>query len=192
MISKISTSILSFQIVVCLARYPKFQMIPLRGNLDTRIRKLETTAMDAIVVAAAGVRRIGCEDRISQYIPPETILPAIGQGALGIESRIDDWKTGEIIDFLNSPDSATAITAERLFLRRLEGGCQVPIAALGEIKGDLLILSGIVGSVDGKILLKETVEGSSDNPLDVGEELAEKLLTRGAGEVLRSILPTTH
>ena len=172
--------------------FPDFHMIPLRGNLDTRMKKIETDGLDGIIVAAAGVRRLGLEERISEYIPPETLLPAIGQGALGIESRVDDYSIDKILDFLNSMDSEKAITAERLFLKKLEGGCQVPIAALGKVQGEILTIHGVVGSVDGKVLLRDSVSGRSDCPADLGERLAERLLARGAGDLLRSILPTTH
>ena len=189
--SRIGTSSLRRQSQL-LGLFPEFQMVPLRGNLDTRIRKLETSSLDAIIVAAAGVKRMGWEDRVSEYILPEIILPAIGQGALGIESRVDDEKTNQVIDFLNYPDSETAITAERQFLKRLEGGCQVPIAALGEIENGVLTLCGFVGSIDGKVLLRDTVEGDTDDPVPLGEKLAERLLAKGAGDVLREVLPAAY
>ncbi|MFH1626446.1 MAG: hydroxymethylbilane synthase [Pseudomonadota bacterium] len=166
-----------------------FEVVALRGNLDTRLRKLQTNALDAVVVAAAGIKRMGLQHRVSEYISPEVILPAIGQGALGIESRIDDDGINEMIDFLNSPDSSAAITAERAFLKKLEGGCQVPIAALGQVNTGGLTLCGIVSSIDGRRLLKDKVEGSLDNPVTLGEELAHKLLAKGAGEILREIQP---
>ena len=169
-----------------------FQVVDIRGNLDTRLKKLKTIPLDAIIVAAAGLKRMGWKDRISDYISPDIMLPAIGQGALGIETRVDDDRSNEIVDFLNSPDSETTIIAERAFLRRLEGGCQVPIAALAEINNRVLTLSGVVGSIDGRIILRDCVEGNSDNPVILGEQLAEKLLDKGAGEILRDIHPATH
>lgn len=169
-----------------------FHVVALRGNLDTRLKKLKTHPLNAIIVAAAGLKRMGWEDRISEYIPPEVMLPAIGQGALGIETRVDEDRSNNIVDFLNSPDSETTITAERTFLRRLEGGCQVPIAALAEINDGVLTLCGIVGSIDGRVILRDSVEGNPDNPVILGEKLAEKLLAKGAGEVLREIHPAAY
>lgn len=169
-----------------------FRMVALRGNLDTRLKKLGTATLDAIIVAAAGVKRMGWEDRVSEYISPEILLPAVGQGALGIESRMDDERTNEIAGFLNSADSEIAIIAERQFLRKLGGSCRIPIAALGEVTDGGLTLCGMVGSVDGKILLRDNVEGSSDNPVILGEKLAERLLTKGAGEILKESLPTAY
>jgi hydroxymethylbilane synthase len=189
--SRIGTSSLRRQSQL-LHIYESFQVVALRGNLDTRLRKLETTPLDAIIVAAAGLKRMGWEDRISQYIPTEVMMPAIGQGALGIESRVDDERINKIVDFLNSSDSEAAVTAERQFLRKLEGGCQVPIAALGRVSEGVLTLCGMVGSIDGKILLRDEVEGSPHNGVVLGERLAERLLARGAGEILREIFPATH
>jgi len=189
--SRIGTSSLRRQSQI-LSIYPDFQIMPLRGNLDTRLRKLETTPLDGIIVAAAGIKRMRWEDRISEYISPAIMLPAIGQGALGIETRVNDDKTNHIINFMKCPDSETAITAERHFLRKLEGGCQVPIAALGKVNNGVLTLHGVVGSIDGKSLIRANVEGGSDNPGILGEKLAERLLSRGAGEILREILPTSH
>jgi hydroxymethylbilane synthase len=189
--SRIGTSSLRRQAQL-LNLYPGFQMIPLRGNLDTRLKKLMTSSLDAIVVAGAGVKRLDLECRISEYISPDIMLPAIGQGALGIESRIDDNRINEIVSFLNSTDSEIAITAERQFLERLGGGCQVPIAALGEIYNGVLSLSGIVSSIDGKILLRDSIQGSPDNPTVLGERLAQRLLDKGAAEILREIYPTAY
>jgi len=169
-----------------------FNVVALRGNLDTRLNKLKAGDLDAIIVAAAGVKRMGWENSISDYIPPEILMPAIGQGALGIESRVDDKRANEIIGFLNSPESETVITAERQFLRRLDGGCQVPMAALGEIAKGVLTLRGIVGSIDGKVLLRDSVRGGLDDPVGLGERLAERLLARGAREILTDIFPTAH
>ena len=112
---------------------PQWKIIPLRGNLDTRIRKLKAEGLDAVILAAAGVRRMGLEDHITEYLSPEVMLPAVGQGALGIECR-QEGAVNELIAFLNHPDSAMAVEGERTFLQRLEGGCQVPIAAYGTVR----------------------------------------------------------
>ncbi len=164
-----------------------FQMIPLRGNLDTRIRKLKTENLDGIVVALAGLKRLGLEMNVTEILPPEISLPAIGQGALGIESRIGDMEIEEKIRFLNDPDSSIAITAERSFLKRLGGGCQVPIAAFGRIENSVLKLDGMVGSLEGRRLVRDQVEGPADQGESIGTGLAEILLKNGAEEILREV-----
>jgi len=129
---------------------PDLLITSLRGNLDTRLRKVEEGRYDAIILAAAGMKRLGWEDRISEFIPADILLPAIGQGALGIECRADDKQVIDLISFLDHHDTSVAVRAERAFLARLEGGCQVPIAAYGEVDGNMLRLRGLVGSLDGK------------------------------------------
>jgi hydroxymethylbilane synthase len=163
---------------------PQWKIIPLRGNLDTRIRKLDTEGLDAVILAAAGVRRMGLEDRVTEYLPPDVMLPAVGQGALGIECR-QEGAVNELISFLNDPASAMAVEGERAFLRRLEGGCQVPIAAYGEIRGGGLLLKGMVASVDGSRFFRAEAEG--DDPKAIGRRLAEDLLTQGADRVLQEV-----
>ena len=164
-----------------------FEMIPLRGNLDTRLRKLDTQGLDGIVLALAGVKRMGLEKRITEILPVEVSLPAIGQGALGIETRTDDPPVEEWIQFLNDPESALAVKSERAFLKRLEGGCQVPIAAYGRNSGSTLQIDGMVGSVDGKRIIRHQVEGPAENAESLGVELAEILLSRGAREILDEV-----
>jgi hydroxymethylbilane synthase len=163
---------------------PQWEIIPLRGNLDTRIRKLKTEGLDAVILAAAGVRRMGLEDRVTEYLPPEVMLPAVGQGALGIEC-LQEGAVNELIAFLNHAASAMAVEGERALLRRLEGGCQVPIAAYGEIRAGGLFLKGMVASVDGSRFFRSEAQG--DDPKAVGEQLAEDLLTQGADRVLQEI-----
>lgn len=163
---------------------PQWKIIPLRGNLNTRIRKLKTEDLNAVIVAAAGVHRMGLEDRVTEYLPPEVMLPAVGQGALGIECR-QEGVVNEFIVFLNHPDSAMAVEGERAFLRRLEGGCQVPIAAYGEIRGGKLHLQGMVAHLEGSRFFRAEAQG--DDPKAVGERLAEDLLAKGADKVLREI-----
>jgi hydroxymethylbilane synthase len=163
---------------------PQWKIIPLRGNLDTRIRKLKTEDLDAVILAAAGVRRMGLEDRVTEYLPPDVMLPAVGQGALGIEC-LQEGAVNELIAFLNHPDSAMAVEGERAFLRRLEGGCQVPIAAYGEIRAGELLLRGMVAHLDGSRFFRAEAQG--DDPETVGERLAEDLLAQGADKVLQEI-----
>jgi hydroxymethylbilane synthase len=167
-----------------LAINASWSVIPLRGNLDTRIRQLEETGLDAIILAAAGVRRLGWEGRVSEYLPPETMLPAVGQGALGIECR-EAGEVNEAIAFLRHTESTMAVDGERALLRGLGGGCQVPIGALGEVRGGILFLQGMVANLDGSRVFRAAVQG--DDPKEVGERLAADLLALGAEEVLQEI-----
>ena len=164
-----------------------FELIPLRGNLDTRLKKLRTLNLDAIVLALAGVKRLGFEEKITEIIPPEVSLPAIGQGALGIETRTADQEVERQIRFLNDRDSSIAISAERAFLGKLEGGCQVPIAAFARIVGTTLQVDGLVGTTDGRRLIRHHVEGPVERPESLGVELAEILLAEGAKEILNEV-----
>ncbi|MDH4161633.1 MAG: hydroxymethylbilane synthase [Nitrospirota bacterium] len=166
---------------------PDFVIEQLRGNVDTRLRKLKEGQYDAIILAAAGVRRLGLADNVTEYIDPEISLPAIGQGALGIECRVDDRELNDMISFFNHSDTRVCVTGERALLRRLEGGCQVPIACYGRIKNNNLSLEGLVASVDGKRIIKETIEGAQADAEKLGVTLAENLLKRGADVILREV-----
>ncbi len=163
------------------------ELIPLRGNLDTRLKKLKTMNLDGIVLALAGVRRLGLEERVTEIISPDISLPAIGQGALGIEIRMDDKEVEGQIRFLNDRDSSIAVTAERAFLKKLEGGCQVPLAAYARPAGKILHVDGLVGSIDGKTLIRHHVEGPTENAEWLGVKLAEILLSKGAKEILDEV-----
>ncbi|MBW2645966.1 MAG: hydroxymethylbilane synthase [Deltaproteobacteria bacterium] len=166
---------------------PDIRLESLRGNLDTRIRKLETENLDAIILAAAGVKRLGMEDRITEYLTEDIMLPAIGQGALGIEIREDDDFIREIVGGLNHPESKTVVFGERAFLNRLEGGCQVPIAAFGKINGSMFELTGLVAEVDGSKVIRQSITGPPEESEALGVTLAERLLDAGAGEILAKI-----
>ncbi|OGP35228.1 MAG: hydroxymethylbilane synthase [Deltaproteobacteria bacterium GWC2_65_14] len=166
---------------------PDLRIESLRGNLDTRIRKMEEGLFDAVILAAAGIRRLGWEAKITQYLPPELSLPAIGQGALGIEIRTDDLETREAVSFLNHRDTAYAVRAERGFLKRLEGGCQVPIASFGRTDGEAIVLEGLVGRPDGSQILRAGARGTVADPEGLGVSLAEELLRRGAKEILDEV-----
>ncbi len=166
---------------------PDFKIQQLRGNVDTRLRKLKEGQFDAIILAAAGVRRLGLAENVSEYLDPAISLPAIGQGALGIECRVDDRELNDLIAFFNHQDTRTCVTGERALLRRLEGGCQVPIACYGQMMNGKLHLIGLVGSVDGKRIIKETIEGEADKAEKLGVTLAEKLLSKGADVILREV-----
>jgi hydroxymethylbilane synthase len=166
---------------------PDFKIAQLRGNVDTRLRKLKEGLFDAIILAAAGVRRLGLAENVSEYIDPSISLPAIGQGALGIECRVDDRELNDLIAFFNHQDTRTCVTGERALLRRLEGGCQVPIACYGQMMNGKLHLIGLVGSVDGKRIIKDTIEGEAEKAEKLGVTLAEKLLKQGADVILREV-----
>ena len=178
---------------------PDLDIVQLRGNLDTRLRKLDEGQFDAIILAAAGVKRLGLQNRITEILPFEVSLPAIGQGAIGIECRADDEIINKIVNALNHKETSIAVRAERAFLRKLEGGCQVPIAAYARIehraegkeqraqKDSLLVMDGLVGSVDGKRLVSGHIEGRPEDYDSLGLRLAEDLLSRGAHEILAEV-----
>ncbi len=163
---------------------PDLQMVDIRGNLNTRLRKFKEQELDAIVLAYAGIKRLGFEDMISQYIPYEICLPAVGQGSLGIEVRANDVAIRELIAAVDHEPSRTAIKAERAFLKRLEGGCQVPIGALGRVENGTLQLEGIVAGLDGTNAVRHAVTGPADEAAGLGNRLAKILLDQGAGDIL--------
>ncbi|MBI3593252.1 MAG: hydroxymethylbilane synthase [Nitrospirae bacterium] len=166
---------------------PDLKIEQLRGNLNTRLRKLDEGQFDAIILAVAGVKRLGWEDRITEIIQPEISLPAIGQGAVGIECRIDDESINKLIAPLNHPETSICVRAERALLKRLEGGCQVPIAAHARLIGSKLLIDGLVGSVSGDRIIKDRLEGGPDNAESLGIKLAESLLSMGAKEILDKV-----
>lgn len=166
---------------------PDVEVLDLRGNLNTRLAKLDEGRYDAIVLAAAGVLRLGWADRIASYLDPEQWLPAVGQGALGVVARAGDAEVATRLAPLNHAPTAAATTAERALLRALEGGCQIPIGALGTVDGDRLRLDGLVADVDGGTLLRASHWGDAGDAAALGRELAAHLLEMGAGEVLARI-----
>jgi hydroxymethylbilane synthase len=165
---------------------PDLKIAQLRGNLGTRINKLDEGQFDAIILAAAGVKRLGWADRITEILSPETSLPAIGQGAIGIECRIAD-DINDLIAPLNDSETSVCVRAERAFLRKLEGGCQVPIAAYARIESQVLTMEGLVGNLAGDIIIKERIEGRPADAESLGLALAEKLLSRGAKKILDEV-----
>ena len=179
---------------------PDLKIEQLRGNLDTRLRKLDEGRFDAIILAAAGVKRLGLEKRITEILPFEVSLPAIGQGAVGIECRIDDEFINKVIAPLNHLETAVCVKAERAFLKKLEGGCQVPIAAYARIgqrarsagqKTNIypssLVLDGLVGSITGDRIIKGHIEGKTEDAEQLGVALAEDVLSQGAKEILDEV-----
>jgi hydroxymethylbilane synthase len=167
---------------------PSYQVEDLRGNLDTRLRKLSEGLFQAVILAAAGVHRLGFSDKIAEYLSCERFLPAVGQGALGVEVRQDDTETGNLIKEINHPATAAGVRAERAFLARLEGGCQIPIGAIGCVDEDnRLVLSGMVSSLDGVNFLREKTEGEVSDAQILGRQLGETLIKQGAGDILAQI-----
>jgi len=167
--------------------YPKLVFKDIRGNVLTRLEKLDSGEFDCIILAAAGLKRLGFESRIHQLIPSEISLHAVGQGALGIECKKNDHKILKIIDVLNHEGTRNRCLAERSFLRELEGGCQVPIGVNSEIKNDQIYLTGMVASIDGERLIKDYSEGSINEAEEIGKVLAHKLRNKGADEILNEI-----
>lgn len=166
---------------------PDIVILPLRGNLDTRIKKLETENMDAIILAAAGVKRLGFESRITEYLDENVMLPAVGQGALCLETRENDSEIGPMVSCLDHRESRLVVMGERAFLNRLEGGCQVPIAAHGKIVDNTFTLCGLVAGIDGKIMIRETLSGPETASERIGIELADRLLSMGAKDILEKL-----
>ncbi len=184
--ARIGTSSLRRQAQL-LRRRPDFHISMLRGNLDTRLRKVREGEFDAIVLAAAGLRRMGWVDQVTEYLAPEVSLPAIGQGALAIEGRTSDSFVRDLLQPLDDPPTRTAVTAERALLDRLEGGCQVPIGAHATITGDRLALDALIASVDGRRVVRDRIEGPVSDARDLGLQLAERLLSQGGDEILKEI-----
>lgn len=164
---------------------PDLLLLPIRGNIDTRLKKLDRGEVDALILAVAGLRRLGWESRVSEYLSPEICLSAVAQGALGLESRDGDPVIDEIA-FLHNHPTAVEVLAERGFLRRLGGGCQIPVGARAWVDGGRIRLMGVVADSDGRKLFRGEVSGVSQEAEGLGQELAERLLEEGADEVLVS------
>jgi hydroxymethylbilane synthase len=171
---------------------PDINVVELRGNVPTRIEKFLDSDWDAIILARAGVERLGLGKNISSFINKNEILPAVGQGALGIEIREPDKDTAGILKTVHDQETLYAVLAERSLLRTLEGGCQVPIGTYSEIKGDQLYLKAYVGSVNGKIAYRDNISGKKEEAEKLGIELANKLLSAGAKEILDEIFKTAR
>jgi hydroxymethylbilane synthase len=163
---------------------PDLQIKDLRGNVDTRLRKLDAGEFDAVILASAGLRRLGFEARISAAIEADEMLPAVSQGALGVETRADDARTNSLVSRLNHTPTRAAVLAERALLRSLGGGCQVPIAAHATLEGKRLRLDGLVASLDGVEVIRDSFEGDATEAAAVGEALAARMLERGAAMIL--------
>ena len=167
-----------------------FHIQMLRGNLDTRLRKVREGAYDAVVLAAAGLRRMGWTEEVTEFLSAHISLPAIGQGALGIEGRREDGMVKKLVAKLEHRQTRIGVNAERAFLARLEGGCQVPIAGHAVVQDDQLTLDGLIASVDGQRYVRETLSGSTDDSERIGVELADRLLAAGGRPILQEIYGT--
>ena len=167
---------------------PGIVLKDLRGNVGTRLRKLDEGEYDAIMLAAAGIIRLGLKERITQLIPESVLLPAIGQGAIGIECRAGDTEVHELIAPLNDRDTSLCVETERAFSRRLFGGCQLPIAGQASITGNQINLIGLVARTDGTEVIKSELSGDLTERDEIGTTLAETLLERGADEILKELL----
>ena len=168
-------------------RYPHLQIHDLRGNVQTRLRKLDDGEFDAIILATSGLVRLELNDRIRMRLPVEVSLPANGQGALGIETRSDDARVKALLECLQHHETSVCVLAERALNRRLEGGCQVPIGVYAQLEGEQIRLRGLVGSPDGSTVIRGELTGQSSDPEALGTALAEDLLARGAGDVLAAV-----
>jgi hydroxymethylbilane synthase len=166
---------------------PDLTVVPLRGNVDTRLKKMETLGLDALILAAAGLNRLGLAHIYRGLVPESDMLPAVGQGALGLEVRRGDQDLRGLLAFLDDRPTRLAVTAERAFLSRLQGGCVVPVAALGRVEGDSLHLEAMISDLEGRRLLREHRTGPVAAAAGLGTRLAESLLAQGGGEILAAL-----
>lgn len=171
-----------------LAARPDLQIMDLRGNVDTRLRKLDEGLYDAIILAAAGLERLGHGDRITALIPPDVCLPAVGQGALAIEARTADDEVRSMLEFLNDLPTKQSTDAERAFLGLLEGGCQVPIGVHADVAGEQIKIEAIIAALDGSTVLRDTITGKAEDAVALGQQLGNKMLAAGGQEILAAIL----
>lgn len=169
-------------------KIPSCKILSLRGNVNTRLAKLDEGQFDAIILASAGLKRLGIADRITERLKTIDSLPAIGQGAIGIESRTDDAAINNLIQVLHDRETSIQVSAERALNARLQGGCQVPIAGYAEIEGSEIFLRGLVGNPDGSQIIRAEKKGSIDEAEDLGRAVADELLSKGAAKILRALL----
>ena len=166
---------------------PDLEILDIRGNVGTRLKKLDAGKYDALILAAAGIKRLGLQDQIKQFLETDVLLPAIGQGALGLETRSDDYSLIEMISVLNDANTHACVAAERSLNLHLEGGCQVPIGGFAELHGKELHLRGMVGEPDGSRLLRAEIRGPSAQAEQLGAQLAQQLLAQGAKDILDKV-----
>jgi len=166
---------------------PDLRICDLRGNLDTRLKKMETEGLDAIILAVSGLKRLGWHDLITQILPNDICLPAVGQGALALEARKNDLEVRTMLEFLNHQETRWAVEAERAYLAEVEGGCQIPIGVYGYIKQELLVLEAVILSVDGKRQIRQTISGQPSAGIKLGRTLAQAMLDAGGREILQEL-----
>ncbi len=166
---------------------PDLEIVAIRGNVDSRLKKMETLGLDALILAAAGLHRLGLGQVYRGLLSETEMLPAVAQGALGLEVRSNDQRVQDLIAFLDDPPTRIAVTAERAFLARLEGGCVVPVAALGRVAGDTVTLEALISDLDGKRYLRDAISGSVNEAAALGTEIANRLLDRGGREILAEL-----
>lgn len=184
--AKIGTSSLRRKAQLLSVR-PDLQICDLRGNVNTRLDKLAQEKFDAVILAAAGLERLGFSDKITEILPKEICIPAVGQGALAIETRADDKETIDLLSFLHDEAAATAAAAERAFLARVEGGCQVPVGVYAETNGDNITVEAVIASLDGKRLLRDKITGNASDAAELGIHIAENLLDKGGLAIMQEI-----
>ncbi len=184
--SKIGTG--SLRRSIQLRRYRRdIETVAIRGNVDTRVRKVTSGELDGIIIAAAGLTRLGWASKISEYLPLENFLPSVGQGALGLETREGDLDAAELVGPLNHLATWQSVTAERAFLLKLGGGCRAPIAALGTVTQNILKLRGMIASLNGEKVLYDIIEGSSASAEKLGSQLAQRMLEAGAAKFIDEV-----
>jgi hydroxymethylbilane synthase len=184
--ARLGTASLRRQCQVSAAR-PDLEILPLRGNVNTRLSKLDNGDYDAVILAAAGLKRLGFAQRIRAALPPQLSLPAIGQGAIGIECRRNDVRVMQLLQPLHHNETALCVAAERAMNERLNGGCQVPIAGYATLDKHRLTLAGLVGEPDGSRVIRAQLDGNPEDAAAIGRSVAESLLNRGAMEILQRL-----
>ena len=170
------------------AAFPELSLREIRGNVDSRLQKLDNGAYDSLILAAAGMKRLGKEGRIGAFLDVADVLPAIGQGALGIETRSDDAQVERLVSPLNHGPTQLCVNAERALSRKLYGGCHLPLAGYAQVSGGTLSMSALVGRPDGSRILKDTISGDAVHAEQLGYELAEALLAQGADQILAEVM----
>lgn len=166
---------------------PGLTVVGMRGNVDTRLRKLEEGAADGLIMAAAGLIRMKMSHYITEFLNYDVMLPAVGQGCIAVEARDDNDEVRELIDRISWRDDFLAVKAERALMRKLEGGCQIPVAALAEVHGDIIVMDAMVSNPEGTVVIRDRSSASLDNPENLGTVLAEMLIKQGADKILREI-----
>ncbi len=184
--SKIGTGSLRRQAQILRYR-PELKIIPIRGNLDTRIKKIESEGLTGVILAAAGLNRMGLQDKISQYLDLDVCLPAVGQGTLALEIREEDLGIRDLIQVIHHSPTALCTAVERSFLTRLQGGCQVPIAGHARLEGQRIILKGLIAGLNGRTIIQDQIESDFSDPTGMGFRLAERLLEKGGQKILEEV-----